>query len=151
MCSSDLNVGYALTGPFQRLMLNAGAGFEFRVHPAFALGPVVRVTDVYQSAPSTVRSTDYPFDAVYWSAGVSLAARVPPTLPVVDSDCDAVPDAEDLCPSVPQGDRPDPNRRGCPVGDADGDCVLDPDDRCVTIPEGDYPDAARAEIGRAHV
>ncbi|MFO0604900.1 MAG: OmpA family protein [Polyangiales bacterium] len=139
----DGNVGYALTGPYDRLMLNAGLGFEFRVHPAFSIGPVVRITDVFQPAPSPLRSTDYPYDAVYWSAGLSLSGRVPPVVPVYDTDCDTVPDPEDVCATVPQGPTPDPNRRGCPMADTDGDCLIDPDDRCPTIPEGDYPDPAR--------
>ncbi len=37
-----------------------------------------------------------------------------PTLAVADRDHDAVPDADDLCPELPAGVRPDSRRRGCP-------------------------------------
>lgn len=139
----DGNLGYALTGPYERLMFNAGVGFEFRVHPALALGPVFRFTDIFQPSPNPMRSSDYPYDAVYWSAGLSMSGRIPPEVQVLDTDCDTVADPDDVCATVPQGPTPDPNRLGCPMADSDGDCVIDPDDRCPTIPEGDYPDPAR--------
>jgi len=37
-----------------------------------------------------------------------------PVVAVRDRDHDAVPDADDLCPDVPAGARPDSRRRGCP-------------------------------------
>ena len=141
---ADGNLGYALTGPYERLMFNAGVGFEFRVHPALSLGPVVRITDIFQPSPNPMRSSDYPYDAVYWHAGLSISGRIPPEVQVLDTDCDTVPDPEDVCATVAQGPTPDPNRRGCPMADSDGDCLIDPEDRCPTIPEGDYPDPARA-------
>lgn len=61
----------------------------------------------------------------------------------VDTDRDTVLDADDECPTVPMGDRPDPARRGCPVADRDSDGVLDGDDQCVDVPQGDRPDPAR--------
>jgi outer membrane protein OmpA-like peptidoglycan-associated protein len=45
--------------------------------------------------------------------------------------------------SEPQGDHPDPARRGCPAPDRDGDGVLDPDDQCPTEAQGDHPDPTR--------
>ena len=137
------NIGYALTGPYERLEFNGGVGFEFNIVPALALGPVFRVTDVFQPSPSPPRSVQYPYDAVYWSAGVSLTARVPPEREIIDTDCDTVIDPEDVCPTVPQGARHDPRRAGCPVPDSDGDFVVDPDDVCPAIPEGDFPDVGR--------
>jgi outer membrane protein OmpA-like peptidoglycan-associated protein len=60
-----------------------------------------------------------------------------------DLDGDGVLDPDDMCPTVPQGDHPDPMRRGCPVLDTDGDGVFDHEDLCVTEPQGDHPDPAR--------
>ncbi len=61
----------------------------------------------------------------------------------LDTDSDGVLDPDDLCVDVPQGDHPDPARRGCPLGDTDRDGVLNPDDQCVDVPQGDHPDPAR--------
>ena len=60
-----------------------------------------------------------------------------------DRDHDSVLDLDDVCPDTPQGEHPDPSRRGCPEGDADGDGVLDPDDICLHVPQGPHPDATR--------
>jgi outer membrane protein OmpA-like peptidoglycan-associated protein len=60
-----------------------------------------------------------------------------------DTDSDGVMDPDDQCVDVPQGDHPDPARRGCPQGDRDHDGVMDPDDQCVDVPQGDHPDPAR--------
>jgi OOP family OmpA-OmpF porin len=60
-----------------------------------------------------------------------------------DTDGDGVLDPDDQCVDVPQGNNPDPNRRGCPLGDRDRDGVLDPDDQCVDVPQGDHPDPER--------
>ncbi len=149
----DGNVGYALTGPLDRLELDAGVGFEFALSPAVGLGPVVRFADVLQPNVTLANATTYPFDAVYWTAGLSLALRIPEPAPppppppppqeLTDTDCDRVPDRDDLCPTVPQGDRPDPQRLGCPIPDSDNDGVLDPEDQCPRVSAGDYPDEAR--------
>ncbi|MBL8683191.1 MAG: OmpA family protein [Myxococcales bacterium] len=67
-----------------------------------------------------------------------------PAAPVpTDRDGDGVIDPDDQCVDVPQGDHPDPARRGCPLGDRDRDGVLDPEDQCVDVPQGDHPDPAR--------
>lgn len=146
----DGNVGYALTGPLARAEVNAGLGFEFDITPAVALGPVVRVADVIQPDATVANGTTYAYDAVYWTAGLSLALRVPEPTPqpppppdLLDTDCDRVVDLDDQCVTQHPGERPDPARRGCPLPDSDGDGVLDRDDQCVSTPAGDYPDDAR--------
>lgn len=73
-----------------------------------------------------------------------------PVVVVSDRDHDAVPDADDLCPEVPAGVRPDSRRRGCPFvervvpeappvvveappppdPDRDRDGIANDDDRC---------------------
>jgi OOP family OmpA-OmpF porin len=73
-----------------------------------------------------------------------------PAVVVSDRDHDAVPDADDLCPEVPAGRRPDSRRRGCPFvervvpeappvvvapppppdPDRDRDGIANDDDRC---------------------
>jgi outer membrane protein OmpA-like peptidoglycan-associated protein len=60
-----------------------------------------------------------------------------------DGDRDGVIDADDVCPTTPQGEHPDAARRGCPVVDRDGDGVDDTDDQCVDVAQGDHPDPAR--------
>ena len=60
---------------------------------------------------------------------------------VLDRDHDGVPDDQDLCPDVPQGEHPDLDRLGCPIVDADGDGVPDTVDLCPTVVAGPHPDA----------
>ncbi len=62
----------------------------------------------------------------------------------LDSDADGVGDPDDLCPTTPKGDHPDPARRGCPEADSDGDGVIDHDDRCVNEPQGAQRDPVNA-------
>jgi outer membrane protein OmpA-like peptidoglycan-associated protein len=66
-----------------------------------------------------------------------------PPPPPPDRDHDGVIDALDLCPDVPQGARPDPDRPGCPMGDRDHDGILDGDDLCPDVPFGLHPDPKR--------
>ena len=67
-----------------------------------------------------------------------------------DRDRDGILDADDRCPDVHKGERPDPERVGCPIADRDADGFLDPDDRC---PDGSRPTsrsaAARLSPGRS--
>lgn len=78
-----------------------------------------------------------------------------PVVVVSDRDHDAVPDADDLCPDVPAGMRPDSRRRGCPFieravpeappvvaepptapppnPDRDGDGIVNADDHCPDL------------------
>jgi len=62
---------------------------------------------------------------------------------MIDTDGDGVFDEDDQCVNEPQGDHPDPARRGCPAPDRDGDGVFDPDDQCPTEAQGDHPDPTR--------
>lgn len=143
----DGNFGFFLTGDDRRFGLDAGLGFEFQAARFLGIGPFARYHHVTQDPQNL-----HPQDAMYWSAGVSFSLRVPAAEPApvvpqpaqpTDADGDTVMDPDDLCPTVPQGARPDPARRGCPLGDADRDGVLDPDDQCVNEPQGEHPDPAR--------
>ena len=60
-----------------------------------------------------------------------------------DRDGDGVLDPDDICPDTPQGQTPDPARRGCPAGDRDKDGILDPLDQCPDVPAGIHPDPDR--------
>jgi outer membrane protein OmpA-like peptidoglycan-associated protein len=71
-----------------------------------------------------------------------VVVEAPPP-PPPDRDHDGVPDADDQCPDVPKGERPDPDRLGCPMGDRDKDGVLDGDDQCPDEPSGLHPDPKR--------
>ena len=148
------NFGYAFTGDKGRLHLDAGLGFEFQVARAFAIGPMVRYGHVFQTNDYVeLNLTGAQYDQVYagdaqWIAGgISLTVRVPepeaaPEAPA-DGDGDGVIDANDQCPTTPQGTNPDPSRPGCPLTDTDGDGVYDNEDQCVNVPAGQRPDPAR--------
>jgi outer membrane protein OmpA-like peptidoglycan-associated protein len=136
----DGNAGLVLTGSQQRFGFDAGLGFEFQAASVFALGPFARFHYVLHDPEVNV-----PSDAMFLTFGLSFTLRAPrPTpAPPADTDGDGVLDPDDLCVDTPQGDRPDPARRGCPLGDRDRDGVLDPDDQCVDVPQGDHPDPER--------
>jgi outer membrane protein OmpA-like peptidoglycan-associated protein len=149
------NFGYAMTGEKGRLYLDAGLGFEFQVARAFAIGPMVRYGHVFQSNDYTdasgqtisqgVFDTGFKPDAQWIVGGLSATLTIPEdeVAPAADGDADGVNDADDQCPTTPQGDHPDPTRVGCPLTDTDGDGVFDNDDQCVNVPMGAHPDEAR--------
>ena len=159
----DVNGGVYGPGREDVPGLDGGLGFEFRLSDELQLGPFARYTRAfgglltYESltaqqiaAGQTARQVGSA-DIDYWVAGISLTYRVmdappppPPPPPAVDTDHDGVNDPDDQCVSVPQGDHPDANRRGCPTPDTDSDGVLDPDDQCRETPAGEHPDPDRA-------
>jgi outer membrane protein OmpA-like peptidoglycan-associated protein len=153
----DADVGAGLTGSFTRLAFDVGAGFEFAVRPWLGLGPALRYGRLIAS------TADVPSDPSFWSAGLSVAFRVPADAPVVappvepvappappavalDVDADGVADPDDVCVREPAGPRPDrdPSRRGCPLHDSDADGIYDDADACPTSPQGEHPDPTRA-------
>ncbi len=140
----DLEAGVGFTGSnVQQPVLSAGLGWNIPLGTWVAMGPVVRYTEVLSSSNQAA-------DARILSVGLAFAlpgARElppPPPPPMSDLDGDGVPDGADLCPSVPQGPRPDATRTGCPVEDRDNDGVRDADDRCPEVPAGPRPDPAMA-------
>ncbi len=146
------NFGYAFTGDKGRLHLDAGLGFEFQVARAFAIGPMVRYGHVFQTNDYTNITAEqftqsFEGDAQWIAGGISLTVRIPeaeaPVEAPADGDGDGVLDADDQCPTTPQGTNPDPARRGCPLTDTDGDGVYDNEDQCVNVPAGAHPDPAR--------
>jgi outer membrane protein OmpA-like peptidoglycan-associated protein len=136
----DANAGLVMTGAQQRFGFDAGLGFEFQAASVFALGPFARFHYV-QHDPEV----NQPSDAMFLSFGLSFTLRAPrPAAPVpADTDRDGVLDTDDLCVDVPQGEHPDPARRGCPLGDRDRDGVLDQEDHCVDVPQGEHPNPER--------
>jgi outer membrane protein OmpA-like peptidoglycan-associated protein len=144
----DGNVGWAFTGDDERLTFDAGLGFEFAVTRWLGIGPALRLGMVFQDSTDALGQViNAPNDsnAMFWSGGLSLALRVPEDEEPVarDTDNDGVMDPDDACVDTPQGDHPDPSRRGCPVADTDGDGVYDNEDLCVNEPAGATPDPAR--------
>ncbi len=69
---ADADAGMVLTGPYTRFGFDVGAGFEFALGRAVGLGPAVRYTHVVQPADDP-----FPYDAGFWTAGLSLSLRVP--------------------------------------------------------------------------
>ncbi len=137
----DGNAGLVMTGAQQQFGFDAGLGFEFQPVSVFAFGPFARFHYVMHDPMINV-----PSDAMFLSFGLSFTLRAPRPAappPPADTDRDGVLDPDDQCVDVPQGDHPDPARRGCPLGDRDRDGVLDPDDQCVDVAQGDHPDPAR--------
>jgi len=136
----DANAGIALTGGLQRFTFNAGIGMEFAIGRALGVGPFVRYMRTFATAQ------DWPSDADFIAAGVSISLRGREEDPVEgegDRDDDGVPDSGDICPDVPKGDQPDVQRPGCPLSDQDGDGVFDRDDLCPAIPQGTTPNPER--------
>ena len=96
---------------------------------------------------------------------------VEPVVAVADRDHDAVPDADDLCPDLPAGVRPDSRRRGCPFvevlpvvveppappappppdTDRDHDGIANPDDHCPDDAGPASPDPATHGCPRVYV
>lgn len=156
----DTHAGVGFTGDLSRFVFDVGVGFELRAGRYFAIGPSLRYGQMVQ--PDTLDGAPRPFpsDVRYVSGGITLALRLgsspasndpsptqrtapPREARAADEDTDGVPDRDDVCPTVPQGARPDVNRVGCPTLDSDFDTVFDPDDQCVTVPQGPRPDPRR--------
>ncbi|MBK6530476.1 MAG: OmpA family protein [Deltaproteobacteria bacterium] len=138
----DVNAGLGISGERSRVALDTGLGFEFAIGRAVGLGPVIRYGHLFANSGSQ----DYDSDAQYWSAGLSLSARMPPTIvsEPLDADRDGFLDADDECPNEPAGATPDAQHRGCPTRDRDGDGVTDAGDLCPDAPAGEHPDPTRA-------
>ncbi len=141
----DGNVGLGITAARNRVAVDAGLGFEFALTRALGLGPVVRYGHLFADAGSQ----DFPSDAQYWSAGLSLSLRLPPRVraaePVpVDTDRDGFMDPADECPNEPAGRTPDAQHPGCPERDRDGDGIADQRDLCPSEPRGEHPSPLRA-------
>lgn len=141
----DGNVGLGITAARERVAVDAGLGFEFALTRALGLGPVARYGHLFAAAGAQ----DFPSDAQYWSAGLSLSLRLPPPLPraaepvPMDTDRDGILDTADECPNEPAGRTPDPLHVGCPERDRDRDGVMDPRDLCPDVPRGMHPSPER--------
>jgi outer membrane protein OmpA-like peptidoglycan-associated protein len=150
----DGHAGLGLTGPYDRFVLDVGTGVLWSVAPWLDLGPAIRYGQL------TTKSTDFPADARFVTAGLLLAlkppaappAAPPPPLPAPppppspappDTDRDGIIDAKDACPEIPAGPTPDPERPGCPDGDDDADGYVNHADNCPKEPPGPHPDPAR--------
>ena len=159
----DADAGVGLTRAYARVSFDAGAGYEWALSPRFGLGPYGRYGQMVATA------SNFPSDAKYWAVGAALTVRFPsrPTIarpapavapappssppsaptsppPPPDTDRDGIGDSDDLCPKVPAGATPDPDRPGCPDGDDDDDDVRNHLDECRTVPHGMHPDPARS-------
>ena len=148
----DVEAGVGFTGAnFQQPVVGAGLGWNIPLGRWVSVGPVVRYGQVISTGAQIA-------DARMVTFGVALSLPGAPAEPapvIGDLDGDGVLDPSDLCPAVPRGPRPDPDRLGCPLpeaapvvlpaapADRDGDGVLDRDDQCVDVPMGLHPDPTR--------
>ncbi len=158
----DAHWVFGRSGSIARHGFDIGIGYEFALSKSgfWRLGPMFRY--MWASDPGQERNPDGTVvnrdrnNPQWLIFGVSLGIggardrgddeddRRPP--PPSDLDGDGIPDDEDMCPTVHQGDRPDPNRPGCPDMsplDTDGDGVPDTEDMCPTVPAGPTPDPTR--------
>jgi OmpA-OmpF porin, OOP family len=83
--------------------------------------------------------------AMFRFAYAPVRKRAAPTIVIVDTDKDGIPDSEDACPGTPGVRTNDPKTNGCPPPppDRDHDGVMDADDLCPDEPVGDHPDPKR--------
>jgi hypothetical protein len=121
----DFNFGYVRTGPLDRFGLDAGLGYNFQVAPSFALGPVVRYTQIFQDDKKVDQDAN---DAQVLTVGLNFAfgpahkvepesdgttvqgplspypvpapAPAPVTPACLDTDKDGICDFEDRCPEA---------------------------------------------------
>lgn len=151
----DGNAGLNAVGNADRFGVDGGVGIEFFASRRIAVGPFGRVTHSLngrdgvgqRNAPDWTAG-----DTTFWTAGLTLAvysfvdppAAPPRPPPPPDTDHDGVNDSEDVCPTVPAGDHPNPARPGCALTDDDHDDVWGDTDQCPTDAAGEHPDPARA-------
>jgi outer membrane protein OmpA-like peptidoglycan-associated protein len=124
-------------------MFDVGTGVEVAINRRLGIGPFLRYGQMVDSLA----------DPRFLAGGILLALYFPPEPPPpppppaapvrLDADHDGVMDDEDQCPLVPQGEKPDPARKGCPLKDADNDGIADSDDKCPEQPAGPTPDPER--------
>ena len=123
---TDVNLGYVRTGALDRFGFDLGVGYGFQVAPSFALGPVVRYTQIVQPDRLAVQGPD---DGQLLTIGLNFSfgtvpeeepAECPPTPepltapecvdtlkvvvltpppPCVDPDLDGVCEGVDRCPT----------------------------------------------------
>lgn len=120
----DGNASYVRTGDIDRFGFDFGLGYNFQMAAGMAIGPVVRYTQIVQSADDVGLDDG---DGQLLSVGLNLTfgpAYVPPTVPPGCPEHPEVPE----CIQHTQAPAPAP-----PCADADGDGVCDGDDRCPTM------------------
>lgn len=144
----DFNYIFGASEGVRRSGLGLGVGYAFALNQSgsLRLGPMLRY--IWGSDPSAATAGGVEGANVHWlmlGASFGFGGRYQ-TAPG-DRDGDGVPDDEDLCPDVPQGSNPDPQRPGCPLparpGDQDGDGIIDSEDACPTVHQGPHPDPQR--------
>ncbi len=114
----DLNLGYARTGDLDRFAFDVGLGYGFQLTPSFALGPVVRYSQILQA--NDTPNVD-PSDAQLLTVGLNFTfgeAYEAEADAGVCPEC-APPEAPKALPCAPTG---------CPDRDHDGVC--DDFDKC---------------------
>jgi len=121
----QLNDNYNIEDDGTNFALDVGGGLKYYLNDRWAVRvdvrDVIRFDDTWNNLQYTV-GLSYLF-------GVKEQQKAPiaEAAPVVNSDCDNVPDNLDQCPNTPCGCEVDAN--GCPL-DADKDGVCDGLDKC---------------------
>ena len=113
----DGNAGYVRTGDLDRFGFDAGLGYDFQAASWFALGPVVRYSQIVQ--PDDIPNHNHN-DAKVLTVGLDFAFG-PAHKKHKEVNCPAAPE----CPQA---------KVAPPCPDRDGDGVCDADDRCPNQP-----------------
>jgi outer membrane protein OmpA-like peptidoglycan-associated protein len=130
----DANANYVRTGDLDRFGFDAGLGYGFQVASNFAIGPVVRYTQIMQSQGEPGIDDN---DAQIISLGLNLtfgpSYTPPPPKPEPCAETQSCPPVEPCVQEPPPPVVP-PEPVPCTCIDTDTDGVCDVDDRCPTQP-----------------
>ena len=122
----DGNASYVRTGDLDRFGFDFGLGYNFQLASGMAIGPVVRYTQVVQSADEVGIDAG---DAQLLSIGLNLTFGPADSPPRAGSACPEQPEAPEC---IQRAGSPGP-ALPCTCADADGDGVCDGDDRCPSM------------------
>ena len=135
----DVHHNFGRSSNTNRHGFDAGTGYQFLMTQMLSVGPFVRFWWASGAAGAD------PMMILFGAAAQLVPDGTADIGP--DRDNDRIPDDEDICPLVPEGNRPDEDREGCPARDTDGDGLVDPDDACPAESMWPNPDPSPERPG----